>query len=182
MKHIKLFESFFDDYDVPTIELNDIYYHGTTIVNCEFFNELEYGYSDWEALWFCDEEYIAEEFAEDRAHNIQDNIEVVFKVEIDSDKIASINPHIADEMMEFYGIEDFRDIIDILIEKGFEGWKVVGSIGENMYEDVAIFDHSNYKTIKELSMKFKNDDEWTEYISISKTKDYFFNHFCKNTD
>lgn len=183
MKHIKLFESFFEDYEVPTIEIDEIFYHGTSIVDCEFFNELEYGYSDWEALWFCEEEHIAEEFSEDRAYNNHHNVEVIFKVKLNSNKIASINDHMAQEMMEYYGLEDdFRDMIDILEQKGFEGWKIVGSIDGKVYEDVAIFTTTNRHVIKELSMKFKTDDGWSEYIDISEAEEYFFEHFCKNND
>jgi len=160
IKKFNLFESV--NY-IPKIRMNGEYYHGTILQDNEIITNLHLGYSDFDAIWVTDDENIAEEFAEDKKYDKTDII-VVYKVIINTSKIADIDYEMSKDLIEKYELDDFRDIIEILKNKGYNGWKTSGSIGRTLYNDFALF-YENLITIKEIKLFINND--WTEYMPLS---------------
>lgn len=72
--------------------------------------------------------------------------------------------------MEKYGLNDFRDLIPILQEKGFNGWKTTGAIDTTRYDDYAVFDLT---CIQIEAVKLWMDGTWTDYISIDKAQEIY---------
>jgi hypothetical protein len=154
--------------EIPSIKIDDIFYHGTTTQRDGLFDYLSTNESDYEAIWFTDDEYIAEKFAENKNYNDED-ITTIYKIKVKLDDIADINYALSKELKDFYELEDFRDIIPILKNENFNGWKTSGSIGYEQYDDYAIF-NGNYIDI--LEVKFLLDNDWTDYLPLDKAKQF----------
>lgn len=182
MKYIKLFEEYNDnnDYyneddeeygvDVPKTSIDGTYYHGTTLRDGEFINRLEVEYSDHEALWFSWEDDVSDEFA-DNYYNEGENIKIIFEVYLKSDNIADLPYELTQEINDFYGYEDFRESIPMLHdEKGFDGWKTMGSIGSRIYDDIAIFDES---LVEIKSCKLFIGGDWTDYMPLDEAEELY---------
>lgn len=163
ISNFKFFESV--NY-IPRIKMNGEYYHGTILQEKELITELKIGYSDFDAIWVTDNEDIAEKFAEDKQYD-DDEIIAVYKVIINSNKIADIDFATSKQLINKYELDDFRDIIDILKSKGYNGWKTPGSIGRNLYNDFAIF-YEDLINLKDVKFFINND--WTEYMSLPNAK------------
>lgn len=176
MKHLKLYEDYFDDQFIPKKTIDGIYYHGSIIQDGEFFDNLSFGYSDWNALWFSDEFEISDKFSENWKSD-NDDIQVIFKVKLKSKDIADISYEMSQEIMEYYGVEDFRECIPYLENDGYEGWETKGSIGYHEYEDIAIFERNAHNIIEIISMSFKNNNEWSDFIPINQAEEYFDKNF-----
>ena len=154
--------------DLDTIELDGIYYHGTSLdKDDDFFQDFELGHSDWEAVWFSDNENIAEDFGDNWGND--DNVVIIYLVEIKSNDIVNISLDTFEEIKDFYGYEDLRESIPILAQE-YDGWKTLGSIGSNIYDDIAIF---NTKCIRIKQAKIQINDEWSEYMSLSEIEEKF---------
>jgi len=178
MKYLKIYEEYLDDdldgeLYIPKKSISGTFYHGTLIYDEDFFSTLKIGQGDWEALWFSSEMDISEQFASRNLYDgDEDVLEIIFKVILNSDSIADIDYSLYQDLMEYYGKEDFRELIDILKEDGFEGWSIPGSIDNDSYNDIALF--VNYGWVDIKSIKFKlSKDEWSEFISIHEAEDFF---------
>lgn len=149
---------------IPSIKLNGEFFHGTIIEKGEsIFEEFQEGYSDWNAVWFSEDENISREFSEDKNWGDENFINILYKVQINAKKIADISYELSEKISNYFDLDDFRDIIPELIKKKFQGWCVPGSIDTHKYNDYAIFDLS---TIEIIGVSFKDGDNWTDYISI----------------
>lgn len=144
------------------IKMDGIFYHGTTLRDddTEIFDEPSVRHGDYDAVWFTDEEHIAEEFADNWG---EDNTCVIYRVKIKENKIADIPYHTFTDLLEYYDKSDLREIIPMLNDMGFNGWKTIGSIGHEQYEDYALFNTDN---INVLEVKLLLNGKWTDYMSI----------------
>lgn len=168
IKNYKLFESVGR---LRRLRLNDIYYHGWGMDNSDeeidLWNEFGFGYSDYEAMWVTEEEQIAEEFSDWRGADIR----VVYKVQVKTTGIAEIDYPKSQDLMEYWGLEDFREIIDILKRYDYKGWSTPGAIGSNKYDDVALFYPD--EQIKILEAKVSIDEgDWTNYMKLEDATEY----------
>jgi len=168
-------EDYYDeesDVEIPSTYINDIVYHGTALNPNEdsLFDEFKIGHSDWDAIWVSEQEEISEEFAEEKKH--EDDIEILYRIKLDADNLADISPETHEETKSYYGYEDLREFIPTLSQMGFEGWMTTGSIGSNLYNDIAIFDED---LIVIDGVKLKINDEWTDYLSLDKAYKIFEN-------
>lgn len=153
---------------IPKISIDNIFFHGTTTQSDGVFLDINYDNSDWDAIWVADDENIAEEFSEDKKYD-DDDILTVYKIKIKTKKIADIDFELSKRLSNYYELDDFRDMIDILKSKGFDGWKVNGSIGSKLYNDYAIF----YSDLIEIGgVKFFIDNQWTEYFQLNDANEY----------
>lgn len=148
-------------------KLNGTYYHGTSVgSNDDLFSEFNPGHSDWDAVWFASDENISEEFAEN-SYRDDNEIKAVYEVSLKCNAIADIDYVQAEEIKNQWGLYDFRESIPILKQKGFNGWKTTGSIGYNVYDDIAIF---NLNCAKIIGVKLFIDDNWTDYMPLSEAQ------------
>lgn len=183
MKYIILFEDYndnneyYDDedvIDVPKTTIDGTYYHGTTLNDGDFINSLRADIGDYEAIWFAWEEDVADEFASNH-YTIDENMKIMFEVELKSDNIASMSEDLFEEIMDFYGYFDPRESIEILQQQGFDGWKTTGSLVGRVYDDIAIFNDS----LVDINLcKLFIDDEWTEYMPLGEAED-IYNEWCE---
>jgi hypothetical protein len=175
---MKFFESFeeddddyefeeekFDDDNIEKIKIDGIYYHGTTYDKKEGkFTSFDTGYSDFNATWFCDDEHIAEMFSDNKSDYFGKTIQIVYKVQINSEHIANVNWwSVAKELMEFLSTKDFRECYGYIQDLGYDGCLTSGSIGSEMYDDLAIFD---LYCVKILSYKTFKNGKWSKYVAI----------------
>lgn len=125
---------------IPSTTINGTFYHGTSIELHEtpFNNFILNG--DWDGVWFADNENIAQQFGEQ--FGLEDRSLVIYSVNIKCSRIAVIDLPLFLKLKESYDIEDFRELIPILKEKGFNGWKTIGSIDYLTYDDYCIFNPS----------------------------------------
>ncbi len=153
---------------IRKLKLNGTYYHGTSIGSeDDLFSEFNPGHSDWDAVWFASDENISEEFAEN-SYRDDNEIKAVYEVNLKCNAIADIDYIQAEEIKNQWGLYDFRESIPILKQKGFNGWKTTGSIGYNVYDDIALF---NLSCAKIVGVKLFIDDNWTDYMSLSEAQD-----------
>jgi len=160
--------------EINSIELNGTVYHGSSVDLTEddatLISELREDYSDWDAVWVSDEESIAEEFSENSNWGDEDSLlYVVYEIEANCDNLAELPYDLTQELKEFYGLEDFREIIPTLTQNGYNGWLTTGSIGNRQYEDYALF---NPSCLQIKRVKFLVGDEWTEYMSIQEGEEF----------
>jgi hypothetical protein len=172
MKYLKLFEEYTqEDYDVkidiPKTSIHGTYYHGTVLTDGDFISNLSTGYGDFDAIWFSSDENIANDFADNYYNKPNNEAKIIFEVEINSDDIADIDYDLSQEIMEYYGYFDFRESIDMLKQKGFDGWKTIGGIDIKKYDDIAIFDNYFFE-LKKAKLFINN--KWTEYMDIYDIK------------
>lgn len=181
LKYLKIYEDYIQDneynIEIPKTEIDGIFYHGTNLVDGNFIDELNFGYSDYNALWFTKDEHIADQFADNSYFNDDyDAIKTLYEVEIESNNIADISYELYKEIIEFYGLFDLRESIPILKQEGFDGWVTLGSIGQNIYDDYAIF---NEDIINIKKCKLFIDNKWTDYMSLENAekmyKEYYDN-------
>jgi len=172
---------------IPSKRLSGTFYHGTSISkNDELPNLLSLDYSDYEAIWFTSDEMIAQQYA-DRWNDFEDEDYnfVVFELKINTSKIANLqNYEFVQFLLQKFDLEDARDLIPILKEKGFNGWEVTGSIGQEIYDDYCIF-YEDLINIIGVSIYDKTINDWTDFMSIEKAQEkYFLNEhkisFIKN--
>jgi len=168
IKYFKIFEGVGR---IPRKSINGIYYHGFSLdqesENTDLFNELKILY-DWEAIWVTEEETISEEFSEWKMNN-DDDIKVVYQVQVKSTGIADIDYQTSQNILDEWGISDFRESIDILKRQGFKGWCTPGSIDNHQYEDIALF-YPNEQT-KIVSVKLFMNDDWSDYMDLDKAQE-----------
>lgn len=156
---------------IKKTKLDGEYYHGTSIgENDDLFHEFNIGHSDWDAVWFSSDEYIAEEFSEN-SYRDDNEIKVVYQVNLKCNSIADIDYNQAIEIKNQWGLYDFRESIPTLKQKGFNGWKTTGSIGHSVYDDIALF---NLNCVKIIGVKLLIDDNWTDYMPLSKAQDIIY--------
>lgn len=166
--NIKLFEQYIAEYvvKIPKIKITGIFYHGSIVgKDDDIFTNFNIGHYDWNAIWFASDEFIAEEFASWRGDwgDNSDEIKVCYKVSIKSTSIADITYELSQRIIEKWALNDLREAIDILSNKGYNGWKTTGGIDRHIYDDYAMF---NLKGVKILEIKLFIDNEWTEYMSL----------------
>lgn len=169
---IKLYEQFIAEYamKIPKLRINGIFYHGSVIEEGEdIFRDFHLGYFDWNAIWFSVDEYIAEEFSAWRGDWSEDStqIRICYQVNIKSTGIADIPFELSQRIMEEWALDDFREAIQILENKGYKGWKTTGGIDNHIYDDYAMFDLSG---VKILSAKLYIDGDWTDYMSLDEAQ------------
>ena len=152
---------------------NGEYYHGTVMDRNVFFNELKMINSEWEAIWFSEEEEVAREFTNDREDGMENGeLTVIFLLEVKAKKIIDLSYEETQQLGDEYGFYDFRESISFLRKK-YNGWIVPGSIGYVRYRDMCVFDPKFIK-VKGISFK-ESEDEWTPYMDILKAKAYVDN-------
>ena len=190
MKYLKLFEDYNNDdnyedgdddavgdilNELKTKSIEGIFYHGTAIPKGEsIFNKFEI-YSDYDAIWLANDEYTAEEFSANTQRDETDT-RVVFECELSKiDNIICISNDDAEVISDYYGLLDIREAIEILIQRGFNGWSTTGSIGNrHIYDDYAIFDIDIINILR-VKLYIDEDDDWTEFMSIDDANDYLKN-------
>jgi hypothetical protein len=151
---------------IPSIKINGIFYHGTVIERGDVpFTKFCTDYSDWNAIWFTEDEAVAREFS-DNACRRDSDINIVYKVKIRAKKISHISYELYKELIEYYGEPDLREVIPELINKGFHGWVTIGSLGSIPYDDYAIFDLSTLDAIEILGVSLKDNDQYSDYTPI----------------
>lgn len=122
---------------IPSITINNTFYHGTAIYKQdEVFSRFSFN-GDWDGIWFTDDKEIAISFGDNWSNS--DNNVYVFEVKIKAHKIANIGYDLFTDLKEYYEIEDFRELIPILKDMGFNGWKTIGSIDTKVYDDYCLF-------------------------------------------
>lgn len=163
---------------IKKIKLNGIYYHGTAVqAEDDLFSEFNPGYSDWDATWFSSDENIAEEFA-DTAGRDDSETTAIYRVKLQCAPVADIDYEQTKRMIEDWELNDFREVVSILTQKGFRGWKTTGSIGSLLYDDIAIF-NTNCVHIQDIKL-FLNG-QWTEYMSLDQAQEFVNSHREKQT-
>jgi hypothetical protein len=156
-----------DQMNYTTTSVSGEFYHGTSIDEGEVYRELDPNYSDWEAIWFANDENISQEFGENRTND--GDTQVVYTVEINSDKIVYLGQQDFEDIKEHYHLEDLREAIPILRQAGFDGWQTLGSIGWNQYDDFAIW-NMDVVTIKSI-MLMDAEGEWSEKMSLDQAQE-----------
>jgi len=128
------------------------------------FTDLTTKKSGYDAIWFSDDENIAREFSQDFSSGIC----IVFRLNIKRVcRIANfMDYNLALDIKDKYGLDDFRDIIPILLNMGYNGWRTTGSIGYNIYDDYCVF-HDDIIEVTDFSYSVKEDD-WSDYIPINE--------------
>lgn len=166
-----LYERLVGDYDVNEVKYHGDVYHGTIFEGGDFFEIPEHGYSDWDVVWVASDEYAAEEFSDNRVWGDgSDYIQVIIQYKMTANRLAQIDVDLATDLKDFFGYMDFRELWQPLKEAGFEGWVTLGSIGSYVYDDYGLFDPGEVLT--PMSMKFKIDNEWGEYMSLDDAEQY----------
>lgn len=151
---------------IPKIKIDGVFYHGTMIDPEEgIFSEFNADYSEYPAIWFTSDLSVAKEFSEWK--DLEGYINVVYQIKVQSNKIAKISYELGKELDFYFGLNDPRDLIPILIEKGYEGWRAKGSINGTTYDDYAIF---NSDKIEILGISILSDKDWTDFIPLNKAK------------
>jgi hypothetical protein len=152
--------------DINNIEIDNIVYHGSIRNINNDINDLSLGYSDWEAIWVTSEENIAKEFSD---FPTADEVQIIYKIKLTIKDIADINNDLAIELIEYFGLSDIRELIPILTDYGYNGWKVTGAISRHIYDDIAIF-YNNY--LFDYTIKIIHNDNETKYISLQEANNY----------
>lgn len=150
---------------IEKIKIGGIFYHGSVVQDGILFDKPDVGYGDYDAVWFSSEEFISKEFSENWESSV--DLPIIYKVEIKENKIANIPYDKFLELKEYYMLDDFRDIIEVLVELGFNGWKTTGSIDNDVYDDYALFRTDNMHVI---SAKIKIDGDWSDYMSLDSIR------------
>lgn len=159
---------------IPKTKLSGIFYHGSLINgDDDIFNELNLGYSDWDAIWLTDDENIAEEFSEWHSGVYDNETRLVFRVKMNVRTIADITYDLSKRIIGTWGLSDFRESIPILKQKGFNGWITTGSLGYYTYNDIAIF---NPNLIKIQDVKLLLDNDWTDFMNINDAQELIEKH------
>jgi len=153
------------DFEIPKIPYQGVCYHGSTYrPEVGVFDNLSADYSEWNAIWVCPEENIAETFASD--WHGDDGTPVVFKVNVNLKSAANMRPFDKenwDALMDVFGYNDIRQLIPHLMDNGCDGWLSVGSIGQELYFDIAIFS----RNVNVQEAKVKINGVWTPYMSLN---------------
>lgn len=123
---------------IPSLSINGNFYHGTTTVKGDDpFIHFDFC-GDFDGIWFADNEETATEFAE--CFGTEDRTVIIYSVKIKTSRIANIDGRLATELMEYYCVNDLREVIPFLKGKGFKGWKTIGGINGQLYNDYCLFD------------------------------------------
>lgn len=163
---------------LPRKRLNGEFYHGFSVNkeydNTDIFHEFDFSYSDWEAVWVSDDEYVADEFSSWKT-NDDDDIRVVYKVKVNTTGIADIPYEESQDIMEYFGLSDFRESIPYLKDKGYKGWITPGTIDSTRYDDIALFYPDEQTQI--LEAKLYINDDWTDYMSLPEAQEMINKHY-----
>ena len=167
-KYIKSYSQINESVRIPKVKMKGIYYHGSVVEKGEFFDSLNTGRSDWDAIWFSDDENVSNEFS-DNWYNEDDvdKYKVIFRCNINIDKVAYIDYDRFKKVLDKYELTDLREFISILKENGYNGWKTIGSIGSLTYDDYAVFDEDD---VNIQDCKLYNNGDWTDYISLDEAR------------
>lgn len=150
-------------FHIPKTKISGTFYHGSAISNDDYvFDEFDSSYSDWGAVWLADDESVAEEFS-DRFGTDDGEYRIVFAVSAKLNAIADISNELVDEIVDMWGIEDIREAIPLLQQKGYNGWELSGSLDLMHYNDIAIFYPEDINILK---VKMFVNDDWTDYMEI----------------
>lgn len=144
------------------------FYHGSVIRDGEFFSDLKIGHSDWEAIWFSSDEKVSDMFCDNWFDEEKGEIKIIFKCEIKLSTIADIDFNCFEEILEKWAIRDLREAIPTLKRMGYKGWKTIGSIGGDVYDDYAVFDDDYFKVIE---CKLYINGSWTDYMPLYEAED-----------
>lgn len=164
---------------IPRKKLNDIYYHGYSVNenDNDLFTEFDTNYSDWNATWVTDNESIADEFSEQ--YETEKSIRVIYKVLVKTSGIAVIDNDTANNILDEWSIDDFRESIEILKNQGFKGWTTTGSIGRLIYDDIALF-YPDEQT-KILTAKLCINKKWTDYMPLNDAQKIVDKYYKKTS-
>lgn len=161
-KSIKLaqYDGMMDELGMPDgVSISGPFYHGTCIDPNEGpFDELYSGMSEFDAIWVSEDEWVSEMFANDDCG--ENSYMVVYRLDNEINNAIPLSKEIVDGLTTIFDEPDIREIIPNLEMAGYDGWTTMGSIGEHLYTDIAIFKNS----VSISDMKVKIGDEWTEYF------------------
>lgn len=168
---------------LPRKRLDGVFFHGFSVnkeYNTDIFNEFDFSYSDWEAVWVAEDEYVSDEFSSWKSNDDDSDIRVVYKVQVKTTGIADISYEQSQDIIEYFGLSDFRESIPYLKQKGYKGWITPGAIDSMRYDDVALFYPDEQTRILEAKL-FINED-WTDYMSLSDAQEMINKHFEIDND
>jgi len=149
--------------DMPaSVSIQGPFFHGTCVSPEDGpFEELYRGINEFEAIWVSQEEWVSEMFANDKCDNR--GYKVVYKVEASVDRAVPLSEPLVNELLGMFDVDDPRDLIPHLEQAGYDGWTAMGSVGANLYTDIAIFKND----LGISAMKIFINGDWTEYFSPS---------------
>lgn len=166
------------DTDYETLTLDGYFYHGTVLrKDEELIEKLETGYSDYDAIWVSSEEDVADDFS-DQFGVEEGEIRCIYKIKLDNvENVVKLTYEQTQDIMEEYGLFDFRESIDILKNMGYKGWLTIGTIDEKIYDDYAIF-YEDLIYIEEV--KFYINEQWTDFMKINDAIEFLKTKIRKN--
>jgi len=167
MKYLDSFK-IYEAIRIPKTKINGIYYHGTVVKDKEVFRSFSFGYSDWDTIWFTDNEKVAEEFSDNAFRDEENEYMIIYKVQLKEKDIANIDYSLFRRIEDEEGMDDMREYIPTLIRRGYSGWKTLGAVNSIQYDDIALFDLDN---VKILSAKIKFKGNWTDYMELSEIQE-----------
>lgn len=160
--------------ELDTVKLNSVsrfFYHGSGLDSDELIHNFTIGgYSDHDAVWFADNEKMAEEFGKGYSRGGRDMI-AVYKVQLKCRKTLALYTATWNELdMELGWYADPREYISDFMRVGFDSWMTMGSVvGVGQYNDIAVF---NENVIKILAVKIFKDGKWTKYMPLDKAEEF----------
>ena len=167
-----LIENYEYNLDIPSESITGKdFYHGTLLYKDWDYelirNFSPQDYSDWDASWITDKEHIAETYA--MRWGIEDeNVPVVYKLKVNLSNVAIIDKDMVEELDYTFDLgEDLHEYITALKEIGFDGWRTLGSIGEAVYDDIAVFWTDNVE-IYQAKLYLKG--RWTNFYDIDRLR------------
>lgn len=151
------------------VSIQGPFYHGSCLDPEEGpFEAIVRSMSDYDAVWVSDEEWASEMFAGDNCggdgKDGANGYKVVYKIDTNLENAAPLTKETAESITEFFGEADLRETIPYLERAGYDGWTTLGSMGSNLYTDIAIFREGLDISL----MKVFIDGEWTEYFPPSE--------------
>lgn len=150
--------------EIPNgVSVKGPFYHGSCLDPEEGpFEAIIRSMSEFDAVWVSDEEWASEMFANEECTD--GGYKVVYKIDTDLENAAPLTKETADAITEFFGEPDLRETIPYLERAGYDGWTTLGSMGRDLYTDIAIFREGLDISL----MKIFIDGEWTEYFPPSE--------------
>lgn len=153
---------------IPKTSLNGTFYHGSTLRDDDYVIEhFNFGNSDYDAIWLADDEAVADTFSTWHSSDTND-VRVVYRTNLKINNIADISYELSQRLVEDWALYDFRDSIEPLKKKNFNGWITTGAIDFIKYNDIAIFYPDK---IQILDAKLFINGDWTDYMSIDDAND-----------
>jgi hypothetical protein len=142
------------------------FYHGTCISGVDDnFDTLKSEMSDFGAIWVSPNEWISKVFASNNCDNMGGGIPVVYRTGQNLEKAIPLDQYVINELSEEFGVSDPRDLIPYLEMEGYDGWVTMGSVGTDLYTDIAIFKND----VEIDGMKIFVNGKWSDqFFDVSE--------------